>query len=142
MKLPALDCFDLEILKNPNLTFPTDPADRIGLVRIQSMKLRFHGRNPAVIKVSIDGRRREGSIHEVIADKFRDPHARLTTATVESGVLQAFMQTAAGKERSISCGLSAPSSCDLEDSPEELILRSYLRVWGIEKDANGLATAA
>jgi hypothetical protein len=142
LQLPELDCFDLEILKDPNLTFPTNAADRIRLVRIQSMKLRFHGSKPAVIEVSIDGRRREGSIHEVIADKFRDPHAKLATATVTSVVLQAFFQTPAGKERSISGRLSAPSFCDLEDSPEEQALRGYLPVWGIEKNADSLAAAA
>jgi len=142
LRLPELNCFDLEVLKDPNLTFPTNPADRVGLVRIQSMKLRFPGRKPAVIEVSIDGRRREGSIHEVIADKFCEPHAKLAAATVSSAVLQAFILTPAGKERSISFRLSAPSFCDLEDSPEEQVLRRYLRAWGIEKDANRLATAA
>ncbi len=142
LKLPELDCFDLELLKDPNLTFPTNPADRIGLVRIQSLKLRFHGSKPAVIEVSIDARRRDGSIHEVIADKFRDSHNRLTTATVSSAVLQAFIQTPDGKEHSISFRLSAPSFCDLEDSPAEQVLRGYLRAWRIEKDANSLAAAA
>jgi len=142
LKLPELNCFDLELLKDPHLTFPTIAADRIRLVRIQSMKLRFHGSKPAAIEVSIDGRRREGSIHEVIADKFRDPYAGLATATVTSVVLQAFFQTPAGKERSISFRISAPSFCDLEDSPEEQLLRGYLRVWEIEKDANSLAAAA
>lgn len=142
LKLPELHCFDLEMLKDPNLTFATNAADCIRQVRIQSMKLRFHGSKPAVIEVSIDGRRRNGFIHEVIADKFRDPHASLATATVTSVMLQVFFQTATGKERSISFRLSAPSFCDLEDSPEEQLLRGYLPVWGIEIDAHGLATAA
>jgi len=142
LKLPELDCFDLDVLKDPNLTFPTNPADRIGLVRIQSLKLRFHGSKPAVIDVSIDGRRRQGSIHEVLADKFQDSHARMATATVSSAVLQAFMQTPAGKEHSVSFRLSAPSFCDLEDSPEDQILRKYLSIWGLQRNAIGLATAA
>ena len=142
LQLPTLDSFNLEILKDPGLTFPTNAVDRIGLVRIQSLKLRFLGGEPAVIEVSIDGRRREGSIHRVIFDKFRDAHAKLATATVASAVLQAFIQTPAGKERSISFRLSAPSFCDLEDSSEEQALRGYLHPWGIEKDAHSLATAA
>jgi hypothetical protein len=142
LKLPELDSFDLEVLKDPNLTFPTKAADQIVLVRIQSMKLRFHGGKPAVIEVSIDGRRREVSIHEAIADKFRELHAGLATATVTSVVLQAFFHTPVGRERSISFRLSAPSFCDLEDSPEEQVLRGYLPVWGIEKNANSVATTA
>ncbi len=142
LKLPELDGFDLDILKDPNLTFPTNPADRIAFVRIQSLKLRFHGIKPGTFDVSIDARRRQGSIHEVLADKFRDEHARLATATVSGAVLQAFFLTPGGKERSISFRLSMPSFCDLEDSPEDQILRAYLPVWGIQKHANSLATAA
>ncbi len=142
LKLPELDCFDLEVLKDPNLTFPTNAADCIGLVRIQSLRLRFHGNEPAVIEVSIDARRKEGSVHGVIADKFRDQQAKLATATVTSGVLQAFMQPPGEKERNISFRVSTPSFCDLEDSPEEQVLRSYLPVWGIEKNASRVAAAA
>jgi len=142
LKLPELDCFDLELLKDPNLTFPTNAADRIVLVRIQSIKLKFHGSKPAVIEISIDGHRREGSIHAAIADKFREIHASLATATVASVVLQAFFQTPEGKDRSSSFRISAPSFCDLEDSPEEQILRGYLPVWGIQRHANSVATTA
>ena len=88
----------------------------------------------------MDGRRRDGSIHGVIADKFRDVPAwrRLRSKCGLAGLLQ----TPAGKERSISFRLSAPSFCDLEDSSEEQTLRGYLPAWGIEKNANSLATAA
>jgi len=142
LRLPELDSYNLEILKDPNLTFPTNPADRIGHVRIQSMEFKFRGVKPYSIKLSIDGRRRDGSIHEVIADRFREPQATLAAATVSCAVLQAFVATSTGKQRSISFRLSAPSFCDLEDSPEEQALRGYLRAWGIENDENSLATAA
>ena len=46
------------------------------------------------------------------------------------------------KERSASFRISTPSFCDLEDSPEEQILRGYLPVWGIQKNANSVATTA
>ena len=124
------------------MTFPTNAADRIRLVRIQSMKLRFHGSKPAVFEVSIDGRRKQGSIHDAIADKLREPHAGLATATLTSVVLQAFFQTPAGKEQSTSFRISAPSFCDLEDSPDEQVLRGYLPAWGIERNANSMETAA
>ncbi len=142
MQLPELDRFDLEILKNPNLTFPTNPVDRIPLVRIQSMRLRFHDDEPATFDISLGGRRRDGRIHDVIVDKMREIHAHLSAATVVSAVLQAFVLTATGKERSLTFRLSEPSFCDLEDSPEEQALRRYLHIWGIQKDAHGLAEAA
>ena len=38
--------------------------------------------------------------------------------------------------------IAAPAFCDLEESPEEQLLRRYLKIWKIEKDADDLATAA
>lgn len=136
------DCFDLHMFKNPNITFPTNPADNISLVRVSAMRLHFHGRRGGRITFTTDGRSKEGSVYDVIADKLAERHARLSDVTVLSVTLQAFLRTDEGKERILTCKISAPSFCDLEDSPEEQMLRQYLREWKIEKRANQLATAA
>ena len=81
-------------------------------------------------------------MHDVIADLLDEKHARLEDATVLSVVMQAFIRTPTGKERSLTFRLTAPSFCDLEDTPEELALRQYLREWGIEKDAVSLEDAS
>lgn len=136
------DCFNLEIFKNTNITFPTDPADNIALVRVQAMRLKFHGRRGGRISVAVDGKSKEGSVYEVIADKLAEKHARLTDATILGVTLQAFLRSADGRETSLTFKIAAPAFCDLEDSPEEQMLRRYLKVWKIEKDADDLATAA
>jgi len=138
----AEDPFDLEIFKNPNVTFPTNRADNISLVRVQAMRLQFHGHRAGRITVAIDGRSKEGSVYDVIADKLAERHARLTSATILGVTLQAFLRDADGKERSLAFKISAPAFCDLEDSPEEQRLRRYLSDWKIEKHADDLATAA
>jgi hypothetical protein len=130
------------MFKNPNITFPTNPADNINLVRVSAMRLHFHGRRGGRITFTKDGRSKEGSVYDVIADKLAERHARLSDVTVLSVTLQAFLRTDEGKERILPCKISAPSFCDLEDSPEEQMLRQYLREWKIEKHANQLATAA
>ena len=81
-------------------------------------------------------------MHDVIAEKLAERHARLTTATVLGVTMQAFLRDTADKERSLTFKMNAPSTCDLDDSPEEQLLRRYLFKWGIEKHANDLATAA
>jgi hypothetical protein len=135
-------CFDLELFKNRHLTFPTKPADQIPLVRLKAMRLQYHTGHGGKITAEIDGRRKQGSVHDVIAERFSETHARLADATVLSVVIQAFIRTPTGKERSLTFRLTAPSFCDLEDTPEELALRRYLREWGIEKDAVSLEDAA
>lgn len=138
----AEDCFDLELFKNPAITFPTNPADNISAVRVLAMRLQFHGHRGGRITVAIDGRSKEGSVYDVIADKLAERHARLTSATVLGVTMQAFLRGADGKDRSLTFKISAPAFCDLEDSPEEQLLRRYLSDWKIEKHANDLATAA
>lgn len=137
-----IPCFDLELFKNRNLTFPTNPADHISLVRVKAMRLQYHTGHGGKITAEIDGRRREGSVHDVITETFNEKHARLADATVLSVVMQAFIRPPAGRERSLVFRLTAPSFCDLEDSPEELKLRRYLREWKVEKDAVSLEDTA
>ena len=135
-------CFDLELFKNKNLTFPTNQVDLFSLVRVKAIRFQYHTGQREKITAEIDGRRREGSVHDVIAQRFTGGHSGLADATVLSVVMQAFVRPPQGKEYSITFRLTAPSFCDLEDSPEELILRGYLREWGIEKDAVSLEDVA
>jgi hypothetical protein len=141
-ELCPVPCLDLELFKNRNLTFPTKPGDQFSLVRAKSMRLEFHTGTCGRVTFEIDGRRRGGSVHDVIADLLDEKHAHLNDATVLSVVMQAFIRTPTGKDRSLTFRLTAPSFCDLEDTPEELALRRYLREWGIEKDAVSLEDAA
>jgi len=139
----AEDPFNLEIFKNPNITFPTSPAHNISLVRVQAMRLQFHGHRAGRITVAIaDPRSKEGSVYDVIADKLAEKYARLATVTVLGVTMQAFLRDADGKERVVPFKVSAPATCDLGDSPEEQLLRGYLPEWGIEKHASDLAAAA
>jgi hypothetical protein len=134
--------FNLEIFKNPNITFPTNPSHRITLVRVQAIKFQFHGYRAGRITVAIDARSKDGSVYDVIADKLAEKHARLASATVAGVTMQAFLRDHEDKERVVQFNIGAPASCDLGDRPEEQILRQYLPKWGIENDADDLATAA
>jgi len=136
------DCFDLEVFKNPDITFPTNPADNIPLVRAQAMRLQFCGRRPGRITVAVDAKSKDASVYDVIADKLAEQHARLTNATILGVTMQAFVRDADDEERSLTFKITAPAFCDLKDSPEERRLRRYLREWGIEKHAGDLDTAA
>lgn len=137
------DPFDLELFKNRDITFPTNTADHINLVRVQAMRLKFHGQRAGRITVAIeDPKSKAGSVYDVIDDKLAEKHARLTTATIIGVTLQAFMRDAEDKETIVPFKITAPATCDLGDTFEEQLLRRYLPEWGIEKHANDLATAA
>lgn len=138
----AEEPFNLEVFKNPNITFPTNPSHRITLVRVQAIKLQFHGHRAGRITVAIDARSKDGSVYDVIADKLAEKHARLGAATVMGVTMQAFLRDDEDKERVVHFKIGAPATCDLGDSAEEQLLRQYLPKWGIESDADDLATAA
>lgn len=139
----AEDPFDLEIFKNPNITFPTNPVHNISLVRVEAIRLQFHGYRPGRFTISMaDPRSKAGSVYDVLADKLAERHARLTDANVLGVTMQAFLRDVEGRARTTSFKISAPAACDLGDSPEEQLLRRYLPEWGIEKNARDLATAA
>ena len=95
----AEDSFDLDLFKNPDITFPTNTADNINLVRVQAMRLKFHGHRAGRITVAIeDPKSKTGSVYDLIDDKLAEKHARLTTATVLGVTLQAFMRDDDDKE--------------------------------------------
>ena len=111
------DPFDLELFKNPDITFPTNTADNINLVRVQAMRLKFHGQRAGRITVAIeDPKSKAGSVYDVIDDKLAEKHARLTTATILGVTLQAFMRDAEDKETIVPFKITAPATCDLGDT--------------------------
>jgi len=129
------ESFDLELFKNPNLTFPTDPADNIASVRVRALRLQIHGRPGGRLTFEVDARNKAASVYDLVAATLDERRTRLADTTVLGVVMEAVFRTPGGKDRGITFRLSVGAHCDLGDSPEELVLRRYLRVWGIERDA-------
>ena len=142
LRKPDSDCFDLGVLRNRNLTFPTHPADRISMVRIQSLRLQERESPGSGCEIHVNPRNRHERIQDTADIRLRKGYESLAEVMITSAVLQAFVLGPDGKERSILFRISTPSFCDLGDSPEEQRLRRYLQPWGIEKHAAYLATAA
>lgn len=142
LHVPDENHFRLDVLKDRQFTFPTHPADRISLVRIQSLRLQPANGKGSGFELHIDARNRNERIYDLADQIYSDGYDTVAGATITSAVLQAFVVMPNGRERSILFRISAPSFCDLEDTPEEQKLRKYLQIWGIEPHAHDLATAA
>ena len=125
--------FNLEMFKNPSITFPTDPAHDISAVQVLGMRLQFPKGERIAVKA--DGRRNDASVYIAIADRLNQQDARLSDAIILGVTLRAIVRTGEGKRRSLRFGISVPSTCDLQDSTEEQCLRGYFTLWGIENDA-------
>jgi hypothetical protein len=129
------DNFDLALFKNPDIKFPTKPADRITSVRVIGLRIQIHRKPGGRLMFEVDARQKNVSVYDLIAVALNERKARLADATVLSVTMQAIFEKPKGKPKNVSFKLSAGSVCDLGDTPEELLLRSYLRTWKIESDA-------
>ena len=127
--------FHLDVFKNPNISFPTNPADNIARVGVRALRLRIHGRPDGRLTFEIEGRNQDASVYDLVAATMDQRRTRLEDATVLGVTMQAVFRTPGSKDRSITFRLSAGSYCDLGDSSEEQLLRQYLRLWGIDRDA-------
>ena len=124
--------FDLEIFKNPALTFPADPVDCLVSVRVKTLRVRVHGRIGGVI--TVDTGNAGTSVYELIRANFAEDKAALKDVTIVEVTLQAQFERPGKRSRSVVFKLSA-TRCDLGDGVEEQILRRYLKPWGIERNA-------
>lgn len=124
--------YDLEIFKNPALAFPADPVDRIVSVRVRTLRVRVHGRIGG--QITVDTGNAQASVYDLIRANFAEDKATLKDVTIVEATLQAQFERPGKRSRSIVFKLSA-SRCDLGDGVEEQILRRYLKLWGIERDA-------
>jgi hypothetical protein len=125
--------YRLDIFKDRQLSFPTDPADGISM-RVQGLRLQVNGLPDNVIAVDAGSRSRKSAyaVLDAVVDQERAP---LETSTVMEAKLHANVPvpTPGKQPRRITFTVS-PTSCSLGDSPEEEKIRCYLRLWGIERE--------
>jgi len=123
------DTFDLEVFKNPDIKFPTKAADKITLVRVTALRLQIHRTPGGRLTFQVNPRRKDVTVYDFVAVALNERRARFADCTVHGVTMQAIFQKPNGKDRRFSFNLSEGSKCDLGDSPEELLLRRYLKVW-------------
>jgi hypothetical protein len=121
--------YRMDVFKNRQLSFPTDPADAI-LMRVQGLRLQVNGSPDDVIAVDAGSRSRKSAyaVLDAVVDQQRAP---LESYDVLEAKLHAEVPIPRKRPRRITFRVS-PSICTLGDSPEEEKLKSYLRPWGIE----------
>lgn len=124
--------YDLEVFKNPAMAFPADPVDRLVSVRVKTLRVQVHGRIGG--QITIDTGKAQASVYELIRANFAEDKATLKDVTIVEATLHAQFEQPGRRKRSTVFKLSA-SRCDLGDGVEEQILRRYLKLWGIERDA-------
>jgi hypothetical protein len=131
--------FDLDVLKNRDLAFPTLPADEIELVRVTGLRVRVHQRPGGKIGLDIDGSDPGTTVYSLLDATLDEKKVSLSNLTVLEATLQAVFRKPGSRSRAINFRITSGSHCDLGDSSEEEKLKRYLRLWGIERDGKRAA---
>lgn len=128
--------YELNQLKRRGFQFPIDPADGIQDVRITSLKLSPIGSRDRVT-FECDPKGNREAIYDLIEGTLDADRRPLSTLNVSSVVIRMQFERIEAEETRrtvLSFRLSYPDSCNLKDSPEELIAKKYLREWNLERD--------
>ncbi len=132
---PDKTTYDLSQLTDRHFGFPTDAADHVKITRVREMQFSIKGQYGQTISLSVspDGPKEE--IYDLIDQIFKPPHMPLSNLNLSSVGIQMQFDKYGPRRRSkkLSFKVSHPDSCNLKDSPEELIAKKYLRIWGIER---------
>jgi len=128
--------YDLNGLKDRNFSFPTDPADSVKSVKVNSMRFSLRGSPRKRITFEIGPTDPKEAIYELIETALNERQLPLSMVNVTSVVIQMIIEQMTGKGRdtkTVSFRVSLPNSCNLKDSPGELVAKKYLKEWKIER---------
>lgn len=127
--------FNLNVLKDAEFSFPTDPRDCIEAVELRLLRfdlpVDFGGR----LTVTPDSPRASCSLHHMLdaaIDKSRMPLHDLYVS--QAKLRFTFAPEPGRKPKMLTFEVTYPDRCTLRDDPHDQIARKYLRRWGIAGD--------
>lgn len=122
--------YDLNGLKRRDFSFPTNPADRVLEVRASALKLSLVGSAKKRITFeATDSKAPREAVYDLMETALHGRRLPLSMVNVSSAVIKVVFENTDGHGRPtkiLAFRVSYPNSCNLEDSPEELVAKKYL----------------
>jgi hypothetical protein len=129
--------YDLNGLKRREFSFPTEPADHVKGVRVSELKLSLVGSPKDKITFqATDSKAPRDAVYALIETALHERRLPLSMVNVSSAVIKMVFENTNGHGRAtkvLTFRVSHPNSCNLKDSPEELVAKKYLKEWKIER---------
>ena len=122
--------YDLEVLRKRAFDFPTNPEDRIKETRVKSLRLSIVGPGFGRITFESDSWKKRGDIHDLIGKFLNHQEAERALIRATQAEMQVTFDTADGPN-TVAFRITHPDRCSLKDEPEHLVIKEYLRRWGI-----------
>jgi hypothetical protein len=123
--------FDLELLKNKEIRFPTDPADGVENVCVRMLRLDVPGTGNRRItfEASLPGDGK--AIYRLIDRALAKQSLSLDDVIVAKAKLQFKFAGRNGKKgKPLTFEISTPDGCTLKDDPMDQIAKKYIERWG------------
>jgi hypothetical protein len=128
--------YDLNCLKLRDFSFPTDPADRVKEVKVTALKLSLVGKPKKKITFEDDPKDGKEGIYDLIQTALDQRRLPMSMVNVSSAAIRMVFENTDGGGRptkTLTFRVSYPNSCNLKDSPEELVAKKYLKEWKLER---------
>jgi hypothetical protein len=122
--------YNLAPLLNRTFEFPTNPEDKIKETRVTVLRLSVAGPGFGRITLEGDERKKRGSVYDLMEKYVNRERLAGGLVYVTQVLLVVTFKTDDG-ETQVKCRITHPDSCNLRDDPEDLIVKDYLRRWGI-----------
>lgn len=120
-------CFD--VLREPDFRFPTRAHDRIEAVSVTRVVARLWRRDVQRVTVDVAPGASLEEVRRAVAEHGVD----LITDVID-GVRLLFCFQGTGRARMRTVALTNPNRSNLHNTERDLIIRGYLKVWGIDAD--------
>lgn len=127
---PAKPPYNLQLLLQPGLEFPTSPDDNLRWFKMRAIRVKKRT-SPDQILFDIGSGEGSRSVHDLIDEALNQMNVPRETLDVTQATFQAGFETGRKRPKSLTFTITHPSNCTLRDSDEELVLRRYLREWKI-----------
>lgn len=128
--------YSLNVLKNRDFSFPTDPVDRVREVKVPALRLSLVGNRRKRITFETDPKEPKGAVYDLMESALHEKRLPPSMVDVSSAVILMVFDNTDGPGRDakpLSFRISYPDSCNLKDSPEELLAKKYLKEWKIDR---------
>jgi hypothetical protein len=123
--------FDLELLKNKETRFPTNPADGVDAVCVRMLRLDVPGTGNRRITFEASSPNDGKAIYKLIDRALAKQNLSLDDVVVAKAKLQFKFAGKDGKRgKSLTFEISAPDRCTLKDDPMDQIAKKYVEQWG------------
>jgi hypothetical protein len=129
--------YALNMLLDPDMSFPTDPEDGIERVAVHALECHVLGR-PDNFRMSFRTPVDEGrsSIHDVLDNDLAQNRVSRATLDVRKARLCFYFANTTGRSKTMKVNINLPNTSDLKSKREDMarIGRKYLQRWGIDSD--------